>query len=261
MTEYFSLSGKVALVTGGGDGLGKGTALVLADCGADVVVTALHREKAEQTAKEIRAKGRKALAMASDAMDAGQVDEMVSRALGEFGKIDVLVNNVGGVRKLHPFLEISEDEWDFNMNWNLKTTFLCTKAVGKIMIDAGTKGSIINMSSLNGFSVRVGAVHYGTVKGAIRLFTDGLAKEWAPYGIRVNAVAPGPVETPGVVEIYKDKPELLAKRSRMVPMGRVGKPSEVGSVVAFLASDASSFVTGQTVSINGGLDSTLEPRE
>lgn len=258
MEKYFSLAGKVALITGGGDGLGRATANVLSDCGADIVVTDLYLEKATNTANEIRAKGRKALALASDAMDSKQVNDMVSKAVGEFGKIDILVNNAGGLKRYVPFLEMPEEEWDFHINWNLKTTFLCSQAVGKVMVQKGTKGSIISMSSLAGFSVRWGALHYGTAKGALRLFTDGLAKELAQYGIRVNAIAPGSIDTPLVATVYKDNPKRLAQLIGMVPMGRMGKPWEVGSVIAFLASDASSFVTGQTIVISGGLDTTVE---
>ncbi len=147
------------------------------------------------------------------------------------------------------------------MAWNVKTAFLCSKAVGKVMVDQKIQGSIINMSSIAGFSNRPEGVHYGTAKGALRLFTDGLAKELAPYGIRVNAIAPAYIETPLALRVYEDNPELRTRRLKMIPLGRTGQPSEVGALAIFLASDASSFITGQTILITGGLDSLIEPRD
>jgi len=261
MRDLFSLTGKVAIVTGGGQGLGKAIALGFADYGADVVVAEMNPETAAATADEVRAKGRKALDIVVDALDSHQVERMVKQTMDEFGKIDILVNNAGGLKRYQPTLDMDEEEWDYHIDWNLKTAFLCSKAVGKVMVEQKIQGCIINMSSMAGVSNRGRQVHYGTAKGAIRLFTDGLAKELAPYGIRINAMAPASIETPMVAMVYAENPELLKSRLKMIPLGRIGQPSEVASVAIFLASDASSFITGQTILINGGLDSLIEPRD
>jgi len=261
MKEVFSLKDRVAIVTGGGLGLGKAMALGFADFGADIVVAEINPEAAAATADEVRSKGRKALDIVVDIMDSQQVERMVKQTVDEFGKIDILVNNVGGLKRYQPTLDMDDEEWDYHIDWNLRTAFICSKAVGKVMVDQKTGGCIINMSSMAGVSNRGSQVHYGTAKGALRLLTDGLAKEWAPYGIRVNAMAPANVETPLVARVYAENPELLKRRLKMIPMGRIAQPWEVAAVAIFLASDASSFITGQTIVISGGLDSLLEPRD
>jgi len=261
MNDVFSLAGKIAIVTGSGTGLGKGIALAFADYGADVVVAEMNPETAAATANEIRSKGRKALDIVVDVKDSQQVEQMVKQTLDEFGKIDILVNNAGGMKRYEPTLEMDEETWDYHIAWNLKSAFLCCKAVAKVMVDQKIQGSLINMSSIMGFSNRPGGVHYGAAKGGVRLFTDGLAKELAPYGIRVNAIAPAYIDTPLAIRVYDDNPELRKRRLKMIPMGRTGKSSEVGALAIFLASDASSFITGQTILISGGLDSLIEPSD
>jgi NAD(P)-dependent dehydrogenase (short-subunit alcohol dehydrogenase family) len=257
----FSLKDKVAIVTGSGAGIGRATALALADAGAAVVVAELVPETAEAAVQELRSRGHRALKVVVDARDSRQVEDMVRQTVDEFGRIDILVNNAGGLKEWVPIVDMSEEVWDEIFAVNLKTAFLCSREVGKVMIARGTAGSVINFSSIGGFSNRLGLVHYGAAKGAVRLFTDGLAKEWAPHGIRVNAIAPGYVETPMSNEIYRNKPGLKERRMGMIPLGRQAKVDEFATVVVFLASDASSYITGQTILVSGGLDSLVEPKQ
>jgi NAD(P)-dependent dehydrogenase (short-subunit alcohol dehydrogenase family) len=186
---------------------------------------------------------------------------MVRQTMDEFGRIDILVNNVGGMKGFEPILGMSEEVWDDIFDLNVKSAFLCSKVVGKAMIDGNIDGRIINLSSIGGFSNRPNLVHYGAVKAAIRLFTDGLAKEWAPYGIRVNAIAPGYLKTALSAKVYEGNPSLYERRMKLVPLGRQGSLEEIAAVAVFLASDASSYITGQTILVAGGLDSLVEPRE
>lgn len=262
MRDLFSLDGKTAVVTGSGQGLGKAIALGLADYGADVVVCEINADLAAVTAKEIKSKGRRTMVSVTDVRDGKQVNDMVTRSMDEFGKINILVNVAGGnASGFGPILELSEEGWDSEFALNAKSTFLCCKAVAKAMVSKKTKGSLINFSSISGFSNRPDSIAYGAAKGAIRLFTDGMAKAMARYGVRVNAIAPGYFATPLPAKVYAANPKLREQRAKMIPMGRIADPSEMVGLAVYLASDASSFLTGQTILISGGLDTLLVPQD
>ncbi len=249
----FALSDKVAIVTGSGRGIGNGIALAFADMGADVVVAERDAEPAEATAAEIRDRGRRALVVLSDVREQEQVDEVVRKAVDEFGHIDILVNNAGGMF-MSEIAAISVKGWDAIIRANLKATFLCSKAVSAVMMDKKTKGSIINIASVNAFSGSPGSAAYGAAKAGIINFTQSLAIELAPHRIRVNAVAPGVIDTPGTLQWVT--PEREAEIIKVVPLARRGKPEDVAGAAIYLASDYADYVTGQTIVVDGGIMAT-----
>jgi 3-oxoacyl-[acyl-carrier protein] reductase len=241
-------AGKVAIVTGAARGIGQSIALTLAREGADVVVTDVDLEGAQRVAQEIEGLGRKAKAIQADVSQREAVRRLVSEAVSLFGKIDILVNNAGIIRR-GTFVEHDPQDWERVLSVNLGGTFNCTKEVVPLMIEQGG-GKIINISSVVGKMGDIAsAPSYGTSKGAINTFTKSLARELAPYGINVNAVAPHAIET----DMSREWPE--EKRRQIVeaiPMKRLGKPEEVAEVVAFLASESAGFITGQILDVNGG---------
>ena len=258
-TSKFVLTDRVAIVTGSGRGIGKGIALAFASAGANLVVAEIDTTTAEATAAEIREFGRRAVAVSVDARDRGQVEKMAQRVLEEFGRIDILVNNAGGGDVGVPALEITEDDWDKVITLNLKTVFLCSKVVGRVMVQQ-KKGSIINIASLAGFIAFPLGAHYGAAKAAIINLTKTLAVELAPNQIRVNAISPGVIATPLTDEIYRQRPQQKEERLAAIPLGHLGRPEDIAQVAVFLASDASDYVTGETIVVGGGIDSFLAPR-
>lgn len=249
--SIFDLTGRVAIVTGSGQGIGKATALCLADFGANVVVAERTKETGEATAAEIRAKGRKALTANADVREAEEVDGMVKQALAEFGRVDILVNNVGGEFQSE-FLGYTEKGWDAILRMNLKGTFLCTQAVGRVMTEQ-KRGSIINISSTSGIVPQLKGSAYSLAKAGIINLTQYLAVEWGKYNIRVNAIAPGSTMTTWTAEMYRNRPEFLEERIRKWPLGRIGQPEDVAKAVLFLASDAADFISGITLIVDGAL--------
>jgi 3-oxoacyl-[acyl-carrier protein] reductase len=244
------LSGKTALITGGNVGIGKGIALTLAESGADVAFTYLSHND-NDTLEKIQNFGRKAVALKLDATNSGEVNEVVSKAAAELGgHIDILINNAGGLVARVPVAEMTDEYWHKVMNLNLSSTFYVTRAVIPFMNQGW--GRIVNMSSLasqNGGSN--GAIAYATSKGAINTFTRGLAKELAPLGITVNAVAPGLIlETP-FHDTFTPKAAQQATIDSL-PLKRAGVPADVAGVVLYYVSELSSFVTGDIADINGG---------
>ena len=240
--------GKVALITGAARGIGEAIALKLAQEGADVVVADVDLEGAQQVAQEIEGLGRKAKAIQADVSQREAVQRLVSEAVSVFGKIDILVNNAGIIRR-GTFLEHDPQDWEKVLSVNLGGTFNCAKEVVPLMIKQGG-GKIINISSVVGKMGDIAsAPSYGTSKGAINTFTKSLARELAPYGINVNAVAPHAIETDMSREWSEEKRRQIVEA---IPLKRLGKPEEVAEVVAFLASDGAGFITGQILDVNGG---------
>lgn len=250
--KLFDLSGKVAMISGGGDGIGRSMALGLAEAGADTVIFSRRQEKCAEVAGEIEALGVKSLALSCDITSDEQVEEMVFRAMEMFGKIDILVNNSGRTWGAPPE-EIPVDAWSKVMDLNVNGTFRCTQRVGREMIKAGS-GKIINISSYSGSRGSdpkyLDAIAYNASKGAINVFTMDLAVKWAKYNINVNAIAPGWFPTKMTEWTFDNKGEAILAR---IPMQRYGDLEELQGVVIFLASAASNYMTGQVVGVDGGL--------
>ena len=257
--SLFGLEGKGAIVTGAGRGIGKAIALSLADLGADVVVAARTASDIETTASEIAAKGRRALALPTDVRLSDQVNKLIEKTVAQFGRIDILVNNAGG-SFFAPTLELSEGGWDALIRENLKSVFLCSKAAAKVMIEQ-KKGSIINISSVGGFRPYSSNAAYGAAKAGVINLTMTMAMDLAPYNIRVNSIAPGSIATEGAIQIQKADPELMQRRLASIPLGRHGRAWDSAGAVIYLASEASSYITGQTLVIDGGAATNMGQRE
>lgn len=250
-TTLFDLSGRVAVVTGGAGGIGASLSLGLAQHGATVVVTSRNQEAISQVAEKIIAEGGSAAAIPSDVVDPASVKALADEVKSRYGKVDILVN-CAGLAIRQPSVSFELDKWQRVMDVNVKGTFICCQEFGKIMI-AQRKGSIINISSVRGkFGHPGGYAAYGPSKGAVDSLTKTLATEWAPYGVRVNAVAPTFIATALTEEVLK-QPEFYQSVVSRIPMGRIGRPEDVIGAVVFFASDASGFITGQILYVDGGL--------
>jgi NAD(P)-dependent dehydrogenase (short-subunit alcohol dehydrogenase family) len=243
------LAGKNAIVTGASKGIGKGIALELARQGCSVAVN-YHSDKtgAEATVAEIAGVGGQAFAVRADAASAADVDAMLAEALARFGRLHVLVNNAG-TQVFKPLLELAEQDWDRVIDTNLKGCFLCTQRAGRHMREQGG-GRIINIGSGCNKVPFPGLVSYTASKGGIEMFTKVAAVELGPHKITVNCVAPGSIE---IERTQKEAGDYAGTWSKLTPIGRIGTPEDVAHVVAFLASDAAEFVTGQTIMVDGGL--------
>ena len=247
----FSLEGKVALITGGSRGIGKETALAFARAGADVVVAGLDLPDLENVATEVKALGGKALAIEVDLTSSAQIDATVARATEEFGKIDILVNNAG-MHLTARFMEGSEATWMKVLQVNLLGHMLFSRAVLKGMIEKQS-GKIINIASDAGRTGSSGQVVYGASKGAMVAFTRNLAVEMSRYKININCVSPGLIDTDMWNATRRETPKLAEAYEKTIPWKRLGTPSEIASAILFLASDEAEYVTGQTLSVNGGV--------
>ena len=248
---YKDLAGAVALVTGASSGIGAATAELLAECGADVAITwNANRDGADATLAAIQKTGRRGVSIQVDLRSPEAAYELVRRAAEELGPIQVLVNNAGSLVARKRAAELTPALWDEVMNLNLKSALLCTQAVMASMKER-RRGSIINIASIAGRNGGgPGAVAYATAKGALITLTKGLAKELAPHGVRVNAVSPGVIDTP-FHEVFST-PEMMQNFVKGIPLGRVGTSREVAHAIVFLASEASSYIVGETIEVNGG---------
>ncbi len=249
--NLFDLKGKVAIVTGGSGGFGKAVSIGLAAHGANVVVTSRTLSSLEETAKEVKKLGKKALPISCDVVDPKSVDQMVKRTVDEFGKVDILVTSAG-IAMRSAAEEFPIEDWQKVMDVNVKGTFLCCQAVGKVMIKQGIKGKIITVSSIRGLLGHPGGyAAYGTSKGAVHLLTRQLAIEWTKYKINVNSIAPCIFWTPLTAPILSDEKLYNIFMSR-IPWGRAAEPEDFVGAAVFLASEASEFITGHILYVDGG---------
>jgi NAD(P)-dependent dehydrogenase (short-subunit alcohol dehydrogenase family) len=255
--SMLGLERKAVLVTGAGQGIGEGVALAFARAGADIAVVDLDGDSASRVADAVRAFGVAAEVVRGDVREAGQAAAMVEAAVGRFGRLDVLVNNVGGLAGFAPqsVLDATTEFWDRIVDVNLRVTFLCSQAAARAMVDAGAGGSIVNVAALGGLRASVGIAPYGAAKAGVVQLTRTLALELGPHGIRVNCVAPGRTETPAMLDTVS--PQDRAATAQNVALRRLATPSDVGGVVVALASDLCAYVTGQTIAIDGGLAATM----
>jgi NAD(P)-dependent dehydrogenase (short-subunit alcohol dehydrogenase family) len=245
----FSLNGRIALVTGGSRGIGRAIALALAHAGADVAISGRTTSQLQDTTGEINVLGRKALAVTADVSKVQNIEKMIDTVVKEFGKVDILVNNAG-INKRTPSLEMTEELWDSIIDTNLKAAFFCSQAAGRHMLKQ-KKGKIINIGSLTSQIGMATIVPYGASKTGILGLTRALAAEWARYGINVNAIGPGYHETDLTRPLLQNK-EWRAKLDPRIPLGRVGTTEDLMGVAVFLASDASDYVSGEIIYVDGG---------
>ncbi len=248
-TPNLSLEGRVAIVTGGGTGIGRGIALEFAKAGADVVVASRRLSVLEKVSEEVKTFGKRSLAIRTDISRKADVDNLVQRVMDEFGGIDILVNNAGFI-VMCSLLETEEDDWDKIFDINLKGCQLCSQAVGRIMVEQ-KRGNIINIASIDGFMPLPLESAYSVSKAGVVMFTRILARELAGYNIRVNAIAPGDVRTEMGKALWSD-PVALKEAETAIPMGRIAEPGDIAGVALFLASDASRHITGDTIVVDGG---------
>ncbi|MBI2867939.1 MAG: 3-oxoacyl-ACP reductase FabG [Chloroflexi bacterium] len=247
----FTLPGRVAIVTGSGKGIGKALALGLAQSGARLVIVARTQADIDAVVGEIEAAGGTAFGVRADVTVEEQVEELVKKAVAKFDRIDILVNNVGG-GDFVPLLDLNESAWNATMDRNLRSVYLCCRAVGRVMVQQKS-GNIINISSGQGTWPSPGiGTHYGAAKAAMQTFSQALAQEWGPHNIRVNVVVPGLVDTPLVRELFADKPEKVRETLAKIPLGRISQPEDLVGPVIFLASDAAAYITGATLYVRGG---------
>jgi NAD(P)-dependent dehydrogenase (short-subunit alcohol dehydrogenase family) len=245
------LSGKTAIITGGGSGIGAGIARTFGALGANLVIGDIDMETARPVATELEQAGYPVWLFQVDVQDAKQVEALVEGAVARFGGVDILVNSAG-VGTLSSIVDMLEEEWDWVLGVNLKGTFLCTRAVARWWLGHDRRGKIINLSSINETVPLAGEAHYCASKGGVMMFTRAAALELAPYGIHVNAIAPAMIDTPMIEEVSVI-PELHAAHLKQVPFGRFGKPGDVAKVAAFLASPWSDWITGASLPVDGGM--------
>lgn len=248
--DIFDLSGKVAIVTGGNQGIGLAISRGLAEAGAAVIIANRRAEEGKQAAESLKKDGLNVISIPIDVCDEASIAEMVSNVVENLGKIDILVNNAGVIiRKAAE--EVTREDWDYMMNINLRGVFFCCQLVGREMIKQ-KKGKIINISSDASQRATPERSVYATSKAGVSHLTRCLAVEWAKHNINVNAIGPGPTHTPLNKKYYEENPDKLQQTVQSIPMGRMGNTSDYIGAAVFLASEASNFMTGQTLLIEGG---------
>lgn len=248
-SDLFDLTGKVAIVTGAGRGIGRAASIGLARFGADIAAVGRKLDSVQETSKEVCSLGRESIALSADVSDEGSVRTMVRQVREHFGRIDILINNAGLTNR-KPALETTVREWEELFRVNLLGVFLCAKAVGQVMIEQG-RGKIINMTSTVGVRGDRNRSIYAATKAGVIQLTKVLANEWGQYNIQVNAIGPCYIETPMTEGILAD-PEAKRQAASTIPLGRVGKPEDLIGAFVFLSSIASDFVTGHTLFVDGG---------
>jgi citronellol/citronellal dehydrogenase len=249
--DGYDLTGRVAIVTGGGTGIGAATAHRLARHGADVVIASRTAAELERTSQAVeRASGRRCLAVPTDVKDEEQVARLVQRTVDELGRIDILINNAGGTR-MGPLAGISTRGWDASFDLNVRAAYFCTREAGRHLV-AQKSGAIVNVSSAAGVTGVRGGAHYSSAKAALQMFTRVTAAEWGRYGIRVNCVAVGLVASERAVDAWRVAQLDAGAASAATPLARPGTPDEVAQAIVFFASDAASYITGQTLGVDGG---------
>lgn len=254
--DRFRLDGKVALVTGGSRGIGEASAIALAEAGADVAVSSRKLDMLEEVAEKVRTTGQRAIAIEAHLGRMDQLQGVVDRVVEELGRLDILVNNAG-TNFFAPAIDMEQKAWDTLMNLDIKGLFFLAQASARVMREQGD-GRIVNVSSVSGYRPEVPTGHYSIAKAGIHMATKVMAIEWAEFGIRANCIAPGPIDTRLLnarFELMEPEEIEPAKKASAagVPLGRWGQPHEIADGVVYLASDASSFVTGQTFAIDGGV--------
>jgi len=252
--DRFRLDGKRLFVTGGSRGLGREMALAIAEAGADVILVGRDKASLEKTAADIRAFGRQAWPIQADVGVPAECERACRTALDQFSPIDILINNVGGRRVNIPTQEMPLETWRQMMDLNLTSTFICTKLIGGAMVARGQGGRVINTASINSLVANRGIAgrHYETAKAAVLQFTRATAADWAPYGVTVNAILPGGFMTDANIRWAKESPEIIQTFKAQIPMGDFGKPEDLGPLAVYLASDASRYMTGAALVIDGG---------
>ena len=252
----YGLDNRVAIVTGAGRGIGRGIAQEMARAGADVVIAEISPETGSETADIIAGLGRKTIVVQTDVTKEESVAAMLKATLAAFGKVDILVNNVGGIvgrPRMIPIVEMTREYWDDVIGLNLTSQFLCSKACIGYWIENNRKGNIVNISSLGAAVPYVTSVAYGAAKAGVINMTATLGSQYGKQNIRVNCIAPGHVKTAITDGLYRGREEVRAAQDRIIPLGRYANPDEIGRVAVFLASDASGYVTGQTLMVTGGM--------
>jgi NAD(P)-dependent dehydrogenase (short-subunit alcohol dehydrogenase family) len=250
VSSLFDLSGRAAIVTGASKGIGRGIARRFAEAGADVAV--FYREDAQGAAEAVKELGGRAFSVRADLSNSMDVARAVAAVTAEFGKIDILVNNAG-IYPVVSMLHMAEEELDGTLAANLKSVHLMTQAVARGMIERAIRGAIVNITSIEAFDPAFGHAHYNAAKAGVHMYTKTCALELGRHGIRVNSVAPGLIDRPGLAEAW---PDGVARYLAAVPLGRLGTPSDVADACLFLASDAARWITGASLTADGGVTST-----
>jgi gluconate 5-dehydrogenase len=252
--DRFKLTSKRLFITGGSRGLGREMALAIAEAGADCILVGREAASLETAAADVRKLGRQAFVIQADVSKPDECEAACERALKEFGPIDILINNAGGRRQNIATHEMPLEVWRELMDLNLTSTFLCTKLIGGAMLARNKGGRIINIASINALVAgrKIAGRHYETSKAAVVQFTRATAADWAPHGITVNAILPGGFMTDANLRWKSIHPEVIETFQQQIPMGRYGEPWELGPLAVYLASDASAYMTGAALVIDGG---------